>query len=122
MMFCLPALAFFPDFAHRMDKKQVWPDSNKEPTVSTLRHESGIDATSPHDGGNALIANLKRIVGSKFVLVSPSDTRRDRKGFRFGDGDALAVVRPGTLVEQWQVLQACVASDVIVITQASNTG
>jgi D-lactate dehydrogenase len=90
--------------------------------VSTLRHESHINATSPGEGNKRLIANLKQIVGSKFVLVSPSDTRRYRKGFRFGDGDALAVVRPGTLVQQWQVLQACMASDVIVITQASNTG
>jgi D-lactate dehydrogenase (quinone) len=90
--------------------------------VSMPRRESDINAASSDEGNDRLVANLKRIVGSRFVLVSPSDTRRYRKGFRFGDGDALAVVRPGTLVEQWQVLQACVASNVIVITQASNTG
>jgi D-lactate dehydrogenase len=34
----------------------------------------------------------------------------------------LAVVQPGTLVEQWRVLQACVEAGVIVIPQAANTG
>ena len=34
----------------------------------------------------------------------------------------MAVVRPGTVLEMWQILQACVEADVIVITQAANTG
>ena len=34
----------------------------------------------------------------------------------------LAVVRPGTLLEQWKVLQAAVAAGRIVIMQAANTG
>ncbi len=34
----------------------------------------------------------------------------------------LAVVRPGTLLEQWEVLQAAVAAGRIVIMQAANTG
>jgi D-lactate dehydrogenase len=48
--------------------------------------------------------------------------RRHRTGFRFGEGKALTVVRPGTVSEQWQVLEACIAASVIVTTQASNTG
>ena len=32
------------------------------------------------------------------------------------------MVQPGSLLEQWQVLQACVAADKIVILQAANTG
>ncbi len=44
------------------------------------------------------------------------------RGFRSGQGRAIAVVRPGSLLEQWNVLQACVAADVIVILQAANTG
>jgi len=43
-------------------------------------------------------------------------------GFRFGNGPALAVVRPGNLVEQWRVLKACVASNKIIVMQAANTG
>jgi D-lactate dehydrogenase (quinone) len=69
-----------------------------------------------------LIAALKSTVGNKYVLTKESATRRYRTGFRFGEGRALAVVRPGTLVEQWKVLQACLSAKVIVITQASNTG
>jgi len=36
--------------------------------------------------------------------------RRYRTGNRFGTGKALAVVRPGSLVEQWRVLKSCVVS------------
>lgn len=49
-------------------------------------------------------------------------TRRYRTGYRFGNGAVLAVVRPGSPIEQWRVLARCVAADVIVIPQASNTG
>jgi D-lactate dehydrogenase len=69
-----------------------------------------------------LIADLRNIVGKQHTLTDDAATRRYRTGFRFGAGKALAVVRPGTIVEQWQVLQACIAANVIVITQASNTG
>jgi D-lactate dehydrogenase (quinone) len=65
---------------------------------------------------------LKTIVGRGHVLTSPESTRRFRTGFRFGSGTALAVVRPGTLVEQWKVLKACAAANKIVIMQAANTG
>lgn len=44
------------------------------------------------------------------------------KGYRFGEGPVLAVVRPGSLLEMWRVLRLCVAADVIVIAQAANTG
>ncbi len=39
----------------------------------------------------------------------------------FGDEPALAVVRPGSLVEQWRVLKVCAAAGKIVIMQAANT-
>ncbi|MFB9124686.1 D-lactate dehydrogenase [Paraburkholderia dipogonis] len=71
---------------------------------------------------HSLIAVLRGIVGGNYTLTDDAATRRFRTGFRFGAGKALAVVRPGTIVEQWKVLQACVAANVIVITQASNTG
>jgi len=71
---------------------------------------------------NTLLASLGEIVGARNVLTSDAQTRRYRTGYRFGTGSVLAVVRPGTLVEQWRTLAACVAARVIVITQASNTG
>ena len=69
-----------------------------------------------------LLETLRHIVGAKYVITDPSKTERYRTGYRFGTGKAIAVVRPATLWEQWQVLEACVAADVIVISQAANTG
>lgn len=65
---------------------------------------------------------LRTIVGRRHVLTSPRAMAPYCKGYRSGGGTALAVVRPGTLLEQWRVLQACVAADVVVIFQAANTG
>ncbi|MEH3038253.1 MAG: D-lactate dehydrogenase [Sphingomonas adhaesiva] len=68
-----------------------------------------------------LLAQLRGIVGRRHVLTG-ARTRRFATGYRYGAGEVLAVVRPGTLVEQWRALAACVAADVIVIAQAANTG
>ena len=70
----------------------------------------------------ALLAQLRGIVGAAHVLTSEQATRRFRRGQRTGEGPVLAVVRPGTLLQQWQVLQAAVAAGRIVILQAANTG
>lgn len=69
-----------------------------------------------------LITSLQNVVGRRHVITGARKTERFRRGYRSGEGTALAVVRPGTLLEQWQVLQVCVAADVIVILQAANTG
>ncbi|MEM7439030.1 MAG: D-lactate dehydrogenase [Pseudomonadota bacterium] len=71
---------------------------------------------------DALLNALRATVGARYVLTGARATARFRKGFRSGEGGALCVVKPGTLLEQWQVLQACVAADKIVILQAANTG
>lgn len=86
------------------------------------------DAQSPAImlGGQApgakLVDQLCTIVGRRHVLTGEKATRRYRQGFRFGSGSVLAVVQPGSLVEQWRVLRACVEAGVIVIAQAANTG
>ncbi|ELX8380377.1 D-lactate dehydrogenase [Providencia vermicola] len=69
-----------------------------------------------------LLLTLKNIVGKKNILTEPHKTERYRKGFRSGFGDAIAVVFPTTLLEQWYVFKACVEADKIVIMQAANTG
>ncbi|WP_282127194.1 D-lactate dehydrogenase [Roseobacter litoralis] len=69
-----------------------------------------------------LIAKLKTIAGPRHVLTGDRQTERYRKGFRSGEGDAIAVVVPGSLVEMWEILKACVAADKILIMQAANTG
>ncbi len=71
---------------------------------------------------DTLLAQMRQIVGDSHVLIDEQATRRFRKGHRTGEGNVLAVVRPGSLLEQWRVLQAAVAADRIVIMQAANTG
>src|SRR5690606_15001240 len=73
-----------------------------------LRADSGKPMTD-------LVSTFRSIVGPRHVLVGERATRRYRKGYRYGDGPVLAVVRPGTLVEQWRVLEACVAAGVAII-------
>ncbi|NVO54216.1 D-lactate dehydrogenase [Rhodobacteraceae bacterium B1Z28] len=69
-----------------------------------------------------LIKTFQSIVGPRHVLTGERATERFRRGFRSGEGEALCVIQPGTLLEQWKVLQACVVADKIVIMQAANTG
>ena len=69
-----------------------------------------------------LINQLNSVVGNRFVITSPYSMERFCKGYRSGGGKAIAVVCPGTLLEQWRVLELCVAANVIVIMQAANTG
>ena len=69
-----------------------------------------------------LINDLTTLVGSSYILTNETKMEPYSKGFRFGSGSALAVVRPGSLVEIWQVLQSCVEADVAIIMQAANTG
>ncbi|MEN5208366.1 D-lactate dehydrogenase [Stenotrophomonas terrae] len=70
----------------------------------------------------ALLAQLRAAVGETHVLTGDKATRRFRKGYRFGDGAVLAVVRPGTLLEMWRALQAAVQGGAAIILQAANTG
>lgn len=69
-----------------------------------------------------LVERLAAICGKRHVQTGREATRAYRTGFRFGEGSAAAVVRPGSLVEQWRVLIACVQANCIVVMQAANTG
>lgn len=71
---------------------------------------------------SAFLDDLRGIVGRRHVLTGMRATERFRRGFRSGEGEALCVVQPGSLLEQWWVLKACVDADKIVIMQAANTG
>ncbi|MFO1211036.1 MAG: D-lactate dehydrogenase [Amaricoccus sp.] len=70
----------------------------------------------------ALVSDLARIVGPSHVLTAERATRGYTRGFRYGGGPVAAVVRPGSLVEQWRVMNAAIAAGRIVIFQAANTG
>lgn len=69
-----------------------------------------------------LVSRLRSIAGARYVLTGRSATRRHRHGYRTGSGPAIAVVRPGSLVELWRVASACVEADTSLIIQAANTG
>lgn len=69
-----------------------------------------------------LINQFVAIVGADNVLTNENKTEYYRSGFRSGQGKALAVLFPSTLVEQWRLLQAAVDANCIVIMQAAKTG
>ena len=71
---------------------------------------------------NTLINDLKAITGDKHILTAKWSKQQYSKGWRYGEGEALAVAKPGTLLEIWKILQICVKADIIVIMQAANTG
>ncbi|WP_232476207.1 D-lactate dehydrogenase [Flavisphingomonas formosensis] len=79
-------------------------------------------AEAPRARERSLVVKLRSVVGGRHVLTGAAATRRFSQGYRFGGGPVLAVVRPGTLSEQWEVLQHCTAAGVIIIVQAANTG
>ena len=73
-------------------------------------------------GKSKIVNELKLISGDKYVITSEWGKEPFSKGWRYGEGETLAVVKPGTLLEIWKVLQKCVEHNVIVIMQAANTG
>ena len=93
----------------------ILPQIGKDKLLRFLRPETKLTDAD-------LLQQIRAIVGKSYVLTGKRATERFRTGFRSGKGEALCVVRPGTLLEQWKVLQLCVAADKIVIMQAANTG
>lgn len=79
-------------------------------------------AEAPQGDRANLLARLRAVVGRRHVRAGNARTRSFAKGYRVGGGPVMAVVCPGSLVEQWHVLRLCMAADVIVIPQAANTG
>ena len=69
-----------------------------------------------------MIQELIDIIGSKYVITASWKKTPYSNGWRYGNGEALAVVRPGSLIELWKTLKVCLKADVIVIMQAANTG
>lgn len=69
-----------------------------------------------------IIQALRDIVGRDYLIDQPEAMQPYCKGFRFGQGNAEAVVLPRSLLELWRVAQCCVRHDCIIIMQAANTG
>ncbi|HVG48683.1 MAG TPA: D-lactate dehydrogenase [Rubellimicrobium sp.] len=85
-------------------------------------HHSREVGPGPLGPSEPFLDGLRGILGAQHVLTRPADTERFRRGWRSGEGEAEAVVRPGTLLEFWRALQLCVEAGRIVIVQAANTG
>ena len=70
----------------------------------------------------SVINSLKDIVGKKYIITNNLRKQPYTRGWRYGQGEAIAVVKPGTLLEIWKILQICVDKEIIIIMQAANTG
>ena len=62
------------------------------------------DKTHPKLTKNELIQQFNNIVGVKRVLTKLTQTAYYRSGFRSGNGAALAVVFPNSILEQWKLI------------------
>ena len=71
---------------------------------------------------NNFIKGLGEIIGENNIVTTEWGKLPYSKGWRYGEGNALAVARPKTLFEIWKLIEICVNQDVIVIMQAANTG
>ena len=69
-----------------------------------------------------IIERFKDLLGIQFVLTKEWNKLPHTKGWRYGMGNALAVLKPSKLTQIWKILEICVESDLIVIMQAANTG
>ena len=69
-----------------------------------------------------IITDLTEIVGKSHIITTHWKMYPFSKGWRYGEGDAIAVVKPGKLIEIWKLLELCVKHDLIIIMQAANTG
>jgi D-lactate dehydrogenase len=69
-----------------------------------------------------LLEKFRAAVGAKNVFTGEKKTAYYRSGFRSGTGGALAVIFPETLLQQWHILQDCVAGGCVIIMQGAKTG
>ena len=69
-----------------------------------------------------VIDKFKILIGNQNVLTSEWNKLPHSKGWRYGAGNALAVLKPFKLSDIWKILQICIKENIIVIMQAANTG
>uniref|UniRef100_A0A7S2KDW8 FAD-binding PCMH-type domain-containing protein n=1 Tax=Leptocylindrus danicus TaxID=163516 RepID=A0A7S2KDW8_9STRA len=90
---------------------------------SSNSNSNDINTCCSWDNAKQLTAKLTRIVGEEHVLQKKSAAKSIYlKGARLGYGEALCVVRPGTLSEAVECLKAIVESGAVVVPQGANTG
>ena len=62
------------------------------------------------------------VSGHKNIITKNWTKEPYTNGWRYGKGQAAAVVKPASLIEMWEILKICVKHDLIIIMQAANTG
>ena len=62
------------------------------------------------------------VSGQKNIITKNWSKEPYTNGWRYGKGQAAAVVKPASLIEMWEILKICVKHDLIIIMQAANTG
>ena len=71
---------------------------------------------------STIINEFKSVIGKKFVIIHKWQKEPFTNGWRYGNGDALVVLKPGNLLELWKSVNICISNDFIIIMQAANTG
>ena len=69
-----------------------------------------------------LIKRLAEKLGPSRLITGHNQSKHFRQGWRSGEGDALAVIFPDTLLDCWHCLQICIDENAIIIMQGANTG
>ncbi|MEJ0039528.1 MAG: FAD-binding oxidoreductase [Gammaproteobacteria bacterium] len=71
---------------------------------------------------NTVIRDLVDRLGEAGVVAEATDRSRYERGYRYGDGKALAVARPATTEELRKVVRYCYRNDLRMVSQGANTG
>ena len=69
-----------------------------------------------------VVASLQSMLGEGAVVTEAHERERYEKGWRYGSGTALAVVRPGSTEEVARVLRFASERGIRVVAQGANTG
>lgn len=100
-------------------------ESNTAKSVHDIVFRTGIRLapnTASKGNENDILRQLEHASGIENISADPIKNQHYRKGWRSGEGSALAVVFPQTLVQYWDVLKVAVKNNLIIIMQAANTG
>ena len=75
-----------------------------------------------HPDRETVVASLRGLVGEDAVVTEAHELARYEQGWRYGQGKALAAVRPSSTEETSQVLAFASRHGIRVIPQGANTG
>lgn len=71
---------------------------------------------------DSLLSALTQLLGARAVLTDADDCAPYFKGARYGDGSALAVLRPDTHEQVVEIVRLCVEHGQALVLQGANTG